>query len=187
MSWAVEVQQPAEKELMGELKNHLRSRSRPDFKAPFNHIGNVRNVATPEFKSIITPNSDTLYSYIWMDLRAEPIVITMPKIEQRRYYSAQLVDLYTYNFAYLGTRVCGNDGGDFLIAGPDWKGDTPKGVKAVIHCDTQFGMSQFRTQLFNPKDIENVRRIQDGVNGTLGASRATYFHRILLSCNVNRH
>lgn len=77
----------------------------PDFKAPFNQIGNVRNVATPAFKSIITPNSDTPYSYIWMDLRAEPVVITMPKIEKGRYYSAQLVDLYTYNFAYLGTRV----------------------------------------------------------------------------------
>lgn len=134
----------------------------PDFKATFNHIGNVRDVATPAFRSIITPNSDTPYSYIWMDLRAEPIVITMPKIEGGRYYSAQLVDLYTYNFAYLGTRVYGNEGGDFLIAGPGWKGATPKGVKAVIRCDTEFGMSQFRTQLFNAQDIENVRKIQDG-------------------------
>lgn len=133
-----------------------------DFKAPFNHIGNARDVATPEFRSIITPNSDTPYSYIWMDLRAEPIVITMPKIEEGRYYSAQLVDLYTYNFAYLGTRVYGNDGGDFLIAGPGWKGTPPKGVKAVIRCDTEFGMSQFRTQLFNAQDIDNVRKIQDG-------------------------
>jgi len=134
----------------------------PDFKAPFNHIGNVRNVATPAFRSIITPNADTPYSYIWMDLRAEPIVITMPRIEKGRYYSAQLVDLYTYNFAYLGTRVYGNDGGDFLIAGPGWKGTTPKGIKAVVRCDTEFGMSQFRTQLFNAQDIENVRKIQDG-------------------------
>jgi len=134
----------------------------PDFKAPFNQIGNVRNVATPAFKSIITPNSDTPYSYIWMDLRAEPVVITMPKIEKGRYYSAQLVDLYTYNFAYLGTRVYGNDGGDFLIAGPDWKGVTPNGIKATIRSDTQFAMSQFRTQLFNADDIGNVHKIQDG-------------------------
>jgi hypothetical protein len=134
----------------------------PDFKATFNHIGNVRDVATPAFRSIITPNSDTPYSYIWMDLRAEPIVITMPRIEKGRYYSAQLVDLYTYNFGYLGTRIYGNDGGNFVIAGPGWKGTTPKGVKAVIHCDTQFGMSQFRTQLFNAQDIDNVRKIQDG-------------------------
>jgi hypothetical protein len=134
----------------------------PDFKAPFNQIGNVRNVATPAFRSIITPNSDTPYSYIWMDLRAEPVVITMPKIEKGRYYSAQLVDLYTYNFAYLGTRVYGNDGGDYVIAGPDWKGATPPGVKAVIRSDTQFAMSQFRTQLFNAQDIGNVHKIQDG-------------------------
>ena len=134
----------------------------PDFKAPFNQIGNDRNVATPAYTAIVTPNSDTPYSYIWMDLRAEPVVITMPKIEKGRYYSAQLVDLYTYNFAYLGTRVYGNDGGDFLISGPDWKGDKPTGIKAVIRSDTQFAYSLFRTQLFNDQDLASVHKIQDG-------------------------
>ena len=62
----------------------------------------------------MTPNSDTPYSYLWMDLRAEPVIVTVPKIEPNRYYTGQLVDLYTYNFAYLGTRAFGNDGGTFL-------------------------------------------------------------------------
>ncbi len=61
-----------------------------------------------------------------MDLRAEPIVVTMPKIEKERYYTGQLIDLYTFNFAYLGTRSYGNDGGNFLIAGPNWNGATPR-------------------------------------------------------------
>ena len=61
-----------------------------------------------------------------MDLRTEPIVVIMPKIEENRYYSGQMIDLYTYNFAYLGTRSYGNDGGTFLVAGPGWTGETPR-------------------------------------------------------------
>src|SRR5580704_15356918 len=64
-----------------------------DYRAPFNTLANSNNVATPEDKFVVTPNSDTPYSYVWMDLRAEPIVITMPKIEMNRYYTGQLVDL----------------------------------------------------------------------------------------------
>ena len=91
------------------------------------------------------PNSGiTPYSFLWMDLRAEPLVVTMPKIEMGRYYSAQLIDLQTFNFAYLGTRAFGNDGGDFLIAGPGWKGEQPTGIKAVIHCETEIAYVLFR-------------------------------------------
>lgn len=97
-----------------------------DFKAPFNQIGHSRTVATPEDKAFITPNSDTPYSYAWLDLRAEPVVITMPGVEKQRYYSAQLIDLQTHNFAYLGTRSFGNEGGDFLITGPGWTGGSPQ-------------------------------------------------------------
>src|ERR1035437_5229398 len=86
---------------------------------------------------VVTPNSDTPYSFLWMDLRAEPIIVTMPKIEKNRYYTGQLVDLYTYNFAYLGTRSYGNDGSTFMIAGPGCKGETPKGVTAVMQSETQ--------------------------------------------------
>lgn len=134
----------------------------PNYNAPFNQIGHSRKVATPADKQFVTPNSDTPYSYIWFDLRAEPVVVTMPKIDQDRYYTAQLVDMQLFNFAYFGTRSYGNDGGDFLIAGPEWKGDQPKGVKAVIRCETQFAYALIRTQLFNANDLDNVHRIQDG-------------------------
>jgi hypothetical protein len=134
----------------------------PDYRGPFNEIHSSKSVATPDDKFVVTPNSDTPYSYLWMDLRAEPIVVTMPKIEPNRYYTGQLVDLYTYNFAYLGTRAFGNDGGTFLIAGPGWNGGTPKGVKAVLHCETQFAYLLLRTQLFNMADLPKVNKIQSG-------------------------
>jgi hypothetical protein len=145
-----------------------------DYRAPFNTLSNASNVATPEDKFVVTPNSDTPYSYLWMDLRAEPIVITMPKIEKNRYYTGQLVDLYTFNFAYLGTRSYGNDGGNFVIAGPNWSGDTPKGVKAVLKAQTQFAYLLIRTQLFNAADITNVRKIQSGYHAV---PLSTFLHQ----------
>jgi hypothetical protein len=133
----------------------------PEYKAPLNQLGHSRTVATPEDKFVVTPNSDTPYSFAWLDLRAEPMVITLPQIASDRYYSVQLVDLYTHNFGYLGTRSFGNEGGDFLIAGPDWRGEKPPGVWAVIPCETQIMFALFRTQLFNPGDLQNVHQIQD--------------------------
>jgi hypothetical protein len=97
-----------------------------------------------------------------MDLRAEPLVVTLPAIEPDRYYSLQLVDLYTHNVDYVGTRTDGNGGGDFLIAGPDWSGVAPAGIKRVVRSPTRLMYSQFRTQLFDPADIEAIKRIQAG-------------------------
>jgi hypothetical protein len=134
----------------------------PDYRAPFNVLTSSANVATSDDKFVVTPNSDTPYSYLWMDLRAEPVVVTIPKIEKNRYYTGQIIDLYTYNFAYVGSRSFGNEGGVYMIAGPDWKGDAPKGVTAVFKSETQFAYILFRTQLFNPADLSNVKKIQAG-------------------------
>ncbi len=136
--------------------------SNSDYRAPFNVLSNSSGVATPEDKFVVTPNSDTPYSYLWMDLRTEPVVVTVPKIEKNRYYTGQLIDLYTFNFAYLGTRSFGNDGGIFMITGPGWKGDQPKGMKAVLNSETEFAYLLFRTQMFNPADLANVKKIQAG-------------------------
>lgn len=133
-----------------------------DYKAPFNTIGHARSVSTPADTWVVTPNSDTPYSFSWLDLRVEPIVITLPAVEPGRYYSTQLIDLQTFNFAYLGTRSFGNDGGDFLVAGPGWQGDVPASARAVLRCETQLMYAVFRTQLFSPADIDAVRRVQDG-------------------------
>ena len=95
------------------------------FKAPFNEINSLHHVATPEDTAVITPNSDTPYSFIWLDLRAEPMVISVPMIEKDRYYAVQLIDGNTYNFGYIGTRATGTEPGDYLVVGPDWKGETP--------------------------------------------------------------
>ena len=137
-------------------------RTNPEYKGAWNQLHNIPRVYTPDDKAVQTPNSDTPYSTIGMDLRAEPIVLTVPPIEKERYFSIQLVDLYTFNFDYIGSRATGNDGGNFLIAGPNWKGETPKSVKKVIRSETELALAVYRTQLFNPDDLDKVKGVQAG-------------------------
>jgi len=132
------------------------------FKAPFNEINNQHRVATYEDTAIVTPNSDTPYSILWLDLRAEPMVISVPAVDKKRYYSVQLTDGNTYNYGYIGSRATGSEAGDYLVTGPDWKGETPAGIKKVFTSTSPFAFTIFRTQLFNPQDMPNVEKVQSG-------------------------
>jgi hypothetical protein len=102
------------------------------FKAPFNEIRNEPRVYTYKDTAIITPNSDTPYSFVWMDLRAEPIVLSVPAVEKARYYAVMLCDGNTYNYGYIGSRATGNEASDYLVVGPNWKGETPPGIKKGV-------------------------------------------------------
>ena len=146
----------------GVMYEYAVDKNSSQYKAPFNKLYNMRRVATPEDTAIVTPNSDTPYSLGFMDLRAEPVVISVPAIDKSRYYSVQLCDGNTFNYGYIGTRATGPEAGDYMVVGPGWKGATPPGIKKVFNSSTQFSMVIFRTQLFNPKDMPNVIKIQDG-------------------------
>jgi hypothetical protein len=137
-------------------------RGGPEYKTRWNEIFNNARVYTPDDQAIQTPNADTPYSYIGADLRAEPLVLFVPKVEKGRYYSLQFIDMYTFNFAYVGSRTTGNDAGHFLLAGPSWNGEKPRGIKAVIRCETEFAFVLYRTQLFKPDDIDNLKKVQAG-------------------------
>jgi len=132
------------------------------YKAPFNQIKNEARVFTYKDTAVVTPNSDTPYSFAWLDLRAEPIVLSVPAVEKGRYYSVQLEDGNTFNYGYIGSRATGNDAGDYMVAGPDWKGEAPPGIKKVFHSTTQFSLAGYRTQLFGPDDMPNVVKVQAG-------------------------
>src|ERR1051325_10474997 len=114
------------------MQEYAVDRNSGQFKAPFNEIYNMHHVATPADTAIITPNSETPYSILWLDLRAEPMVISVPMVEKDRYYSVQFIDGNTYNFGYIGTRATGTEPGDYLVVGPDWKSGTPTGIKQVF-------------------------------------------------------
>ena len=137
------------------------------FKAPFNEINNQHRVATPEDTAVITPNSDTPYSMLWSDLRAEPLVVSVPAVAKPRYYSVQLIDGNTYNFGYIGSRATGFAPGTISSSDPDWKGTTPPGIKKVFTSTTPFALILFRTQLINAEDMPNVEKVQAGYKASL--------------------
>src|ERR1700735_1153273 len=101
-----------------------------EYKAPWNTLVNNARIYTPDDKAIQTPNSDTPYSFVGADLRAEPLVITVPAMDKGRYYSIQFIDMYTFNFAYVGSRATGNGDGSYLLAGRKGKGEKPRGIKS---------------------------------------------------------
>lgn len=135
-------------------------RNDPNFKSSWNNLKNINRVFTPADTSVQTPNSDTPYSWAGLDLRAEPIVVSLPAIEKKRYYDVEIWDAYNYIIGYAGSRTTGNDAGNIMVVGPAWKGAKPEGIEKVYVSDTNFGVLVIRTQLFNPDDIGNVERIQ---------------------------
>jgi len=143
------------------LRGQALDRSSPEFRAPLNCLGHARSVATPEDRVVIAPNVDTPYSFAWLDLRAEPAVITVPRFERERYLTLQLFDLYTWIIDYVTPRTNGQAGGDFLVVPPDWRGTAPPGIRRVFRSTTQLVLALFRTQLFGPGDLGNVHALQD--------------------------
>lgn len=145
------------------LRGQALDQGSPEFKAPLNSIGHARNVATPEDRVVIAPNVDTPYSNAWLDLRAEPVVVTVPSFERERYLSLQLFDLYTYIIDYVTPRTNGQAGGDFLVVGPGWNGRAPSGIRKVFRSTTSLALGMFRTQLLGADDLGRVHALQDGM------------------------
>jgi len=143
------------------LYNYVIDKSGPEYKGPFNELACDARLFTPDDKAVVTPNSDTPYCMFWIDLRTEPLVLSVPEMEPERFYHFQLIDLYTHNFAYVGTLTSGNGAGSFLLAGPGWNGEKPEGITEVIRSETNFIFSVTRTQLFGPDDLPKVKQIQD--------------------------
>ena len=142
------------------LYNYVIDTDNPEYKGPFNEVSCVARLFTPDDKAIVTPNADTPYCMFWLDLRAEPLVVSVPEIEPERFYHFQLIDLYTHNYAYVGTLTTGNGAGEFLLAGPDWTGEPPDDVDKVIQSETDLVFIVVRTQLFAPDDLPRVEEIQ---------------------------
>src|SRR3954454_5875241 len=146
----------------GVMYEYAVDKNSGQYKAPFNQINNEARVFTYKDTSVITPNSDTPYSILWTDLRAEPIVLSVPVVDKTRYYSVMLCDGNTFNYGYVGSRATGSEAGDYMVVGPDWKGATPPGIKKVFRSGTRLSLAAYRTQLFSPDDLDDVRKVQDG-------------------------
>ena len=142
------------------LWNQTQNKAFPGYVGGFNRFRHYSRSATPADTDIVTPNNDTPYSWAWLDLRAEPIVLKLPAVAAPRYTVNQWFDLYTHNFAYTGVRTTGRSAGTYLFAGPRWQGTVPKGITKVFRAETDVVGTLTRTQLNGPEDIPNVEALQ---------------------------
>ncbi len=150
-------------------------RDSPQFKAPVNQLYYAKGVFTSKDTAVVSPNSDTPYSIAFLDLRAEPMVVTVPPVDPKRYYSLMLCDGNTYNYGIVGSIATKGEPGDYLVVGPDWQGETPKGVRKVYRSGTQQSLAIFRTQLFRPDDMDAVKAVQAGYRIQ---ALSSYLHRV---------
>lgn len=132
----------------------------PEYVGGFGKFRHYSEPFTPSNRDVVTPNNDTPYSWAWLDLRAEPYVLSVPAVPKDRYYVVQWIDLFTQNFAYVGVRSTGFGAGSYLIAGPTWNGAKPPGIREVFQAETEIVGTLTRTALNGPEDVENVRAIQ---------------------------
>ena len=112
------------------------------YKAPFNQIKNEARVFTYKDTAIVTPNSDTPYSLCWLDLRAEPHRAVRPGGgEEPLLLGACSATATPSTTATSAAAPPATKPGDYLVAGPDWKGETPAGIKKVFRSTTQFSLA----------------------------------------------
>jgi len=128
----------------------------------WNQIRNIPRVYTPADTAIQTPNSDTPYSFMGVDLRAEPVVLTVPVIEKKRYFSVQADRRLHVQFRLHRQPCYWQRWWQLPSCGAGLERRDTKAVKEVIHSETEFILAAYRTQLFDPGDIDNVKKVQAG-------------------------
>ncbi len=130
--------------------------------APINQVGHFRMFPDDKFTAVVKPNVDTYYSNCWFDLKAEPVVLTVPATE--RYYLLPLYDAYSNIFAVPGPRTTGKGAHKFLLTGPNWNGEVPEGMEQ-LKAPTNTVWMIGRTQVNSPEDGATVvKAFQDGMH-----------------------
>jgi hypothetical protein len=128
--------------------------------APLNQFSHNRQLTDATYRSGGSPQSDTLYSFAWLSLSNEPLILSVPAITGR-YYSFELASMDSDNFDFVGTRTTGTNAGNFAIIGPNWTGALPTGVTELAHSRTPFVFLLGRTLVFGTNDLTNVWALQD--------------------------
>ena len=127
---------------------------------PANMFHSFSAFPTADFKTVVRPNFDTLYSSAFLDMTKEPMVVSAPNTDGR-YYLLPMLDMWTDVFASPGWRTTGTQAGNFLITPPGWNGDVPSGMTR-IDAPTPWVWIIGRTQTNGPADYDAVHKIQAG-------------------------
>jgi hypothetical protein len=136
-----------------------------EYSAPINQFHRFRNFASPDFKNVVRVSRNSLWAVAFLDLDQEPIVFSHPDTKGR-YLVAQAMNMWTDNFASIGSRTTGDGPGDFLIAGPRWEGTPPPDVTATYRCSTRYAWILVQPAAAGPQDFPEVHALQDALTLT---------------------
>ncbi|MBR0882720.1 DUF1254 domain-containing protein [Bradyrhizobium liaoningense] len=131
-----------------------------EYKAPFNQFGRMRGYVSPDFKDVVRISVSTVWSFAILDLDKEPMIASHPDTKGR-YIVLQLMNMWTDDFASIGSRTTGSGAGKFLIAGPKWNGTAPADVKDVYRCPTRFAWLLVQMSAAGPQDFPEIHALQD--------------------------
>ncbi|MGW2233490.1 DUF1254 domain-containing protein [Streptomyces sp. NPDC001759] len=127
--------------------------------AAVNHFWHGSRVWDASDQEGVSPNNDTLYSWAWVDLREEPVVLSHPDMGDR-YFTFELVAFTSDNYDYVGMRATGSQAGDFALIGPGWSGDLPEGVRRTKTAPTPWVLVVGRTLVEGADDLPAVHALQ---------------------------
>jgi len=127
----------------------------------YNRVLHRRTLADHTMRAVTTPNCDTVYSSAYLDLTNGPVLTTLPTLHDR-YFSIAFMNAYTDNFAYVGTRATGGEGGPTMIANAAWRGDVPAGTR-LIRSDTDDVWMLARILVAGVEDLPGANAVQDQI------------------------
>ncbi|MES2643108.1 MAG: DUF1254 domain-containing protein [Myxococcota bacterium] len=129
-------------------------------KAPMGQFANLRQYPDASFRTVTAPNADTLYSTAWLDLGAQPMVLSLPA-EGDRYYLMPMLSAWTEVFDVPGTRTTGTKAQTYLLTGPGWEGDVPEGMTRVAAPTNLVWILGRTYSTGTPDDYAAVHALQD--------------------------
>src|SRR5215472_13659117 len=136
-----------------------------EYKTPLNQFGRIRTYVNPDFKDVVRISMNSLWSWVFLDLDKEPFIISLPDM-QGRYIVMQALNMWTDDFASVGTRTQGGKAGNYMIAGPKWQGTAPADVAQTFRCTTRYAWVLIQMACASPAEYPEIHALQDQLNAT---------------------
>ena len=136
-----------------------------EYSAPINQFARIRTYVDPDYDNVVRISVNSLWSFAFLDLDQEPMIVSVPDAGDR-YLVAQAMNMWTDDFASVGTRTPATKSGDFLIAGPKWSGTAPEGIKETFRSSTRYAMILVQISAESPKDFPAINALQDKLKVT---------------------